>query len=155
MQPKLGEPIQFFVPGIPRPGGSKRAFPIKKGGQFTGRVAIVDAAGQSNKDWRASVVQFAFEAMKASGKSPLDGPLSMLLTFRMPRPKYHYDSKGLKSEAPAYHTIKPDTTKLTRAVEDAMKGIVFRDDCQIANQAASKVYSDEPGCYIEIRRILY
>ena len=34
--------ITFKVYGTPKPAGSKRAFPIRRGGVFTGRVAVVD-----------------------------------------------------------------------------------------------------------------
>lgn len=38
--------IRFFCAGHPAPGGSKTGFAIKKGGVYTGRVAIIDAGGQ-------------------------------------------------------------------------------------------------------------
>ena len=53
-------PIEFFVPGVPKTAGSKKAFPIWRGKgpskQFV-RSVIVDDAGQAGKDWRASVRQ--------------------------------------------------------------------------------------------------
>lgn len=144
--------ISFFVPGIPAPGGSKRAFPIKKGGQYTGRVAIVDAGGQKTKDWRSSVVQFAYDAMKLKNFPPLNGALCIFVDFIMPRPKYHYGKSGLKNDAPEFHTIAPDATKLMRSTEDAMKGIVFKDDSQLSEQRIVKRYGDKPGCMIRVQQ---
>ena len=45
-------------------------------------------------------------------------------------------------------------TKLIRAVEDALTGIVWRDDAQVAVQKVAKVYGDEPqGAVITIEEI--
>lgn len=142
--------LTFFVPGHPAPGGSKRAFPIRKGGQLTGRVAIVDAGGERTKNWRQAVTHFAFEAMKSKNMTPTDNPVSLSLTFFMPRPKYHYGKQGLKKDAPFYHTIAPDCTKLTRSTEDSMIGIVYRDDRKVVSQGISKSYGEQPGCLITV-----
>jgi Holliday junction resolvase RusA-like endonuclease len=124
--------MEFFVPGIPAPGGSKRHI----GG---GRI-IEDC--KRTKGWRACV---ALAAMQA-GCVPLDGPLTMSIAFWMPRPKGHYRKDGrLKPSAPEYPTTKPDTTKLVRSTEDALKGICWRDDAQVVYQVASKVYAGPNG----------
>jgi Holliday junction resolvase RusA-like endonuclease len=39
-------------------------------------------------------------------------------------------------------TVKPDLTKLLRAVEDALTGVVWRDDSQIIHQVVNKEYAD-------------
>lgn len=146
--------LHFWIPGFPAPAGSKRAFCIKKGGVYTGRAAVIDSSGERGREWRASVSQFAFDEMKSQGIAPLTGPLFLGLTFHMPRPKSHFNSKGeLKSSSPQFHTNRPDCTKLTRAVEDAMAGIVYRDDSQIVSQQVSKVYSIESGCWVTIREV--
>ena len=143
--------MKFFVPGIPKPAGSKRGFAIyrgKKGArEFTGKVAVVDAAGQPGKDWRGDVKRFALEAQDG----PLnEGPIELRVTFQMPRPKAHFTSKGLKQSAPHYHTIRPDCMKLTRGLEDALTGIIWKDDSQVAVQTVSKIYSDRPGAVVEV-----
>jgi len=128
--------ISFFVPGIPAPGGSKRAFPIfrgKKGAKvFTGRVAMVDAAGERNKNWRQSVVQSAFDAMKKAELAPFVVPLRASFIFWMPRPANHHKGadrqRELKDGAAHWHASKPDLLKLARSTEDAMTGIVYADD---------------------------
>lgn len=146
----MNEIISFWVPGIPAPGGSKKAFPIKKGGKYTGRVAVVDAGGQKTKDWRANVTASAFEAMQKAQLSPLEGPLAAEVYFVMPRPLYHFKKSELRDDAPVYHTKAPDATKLMRSTEDSLKGIVFRDDAQICSQLITKVYGEKPGCSITI-----
>jgi len=138
-------PIRFFVPGIPAPGGSKRAFINRK----TGRPIVTDDC-KRNKDWRTMVGWAGTEQFKA----PLAGPLRVEFHFVMPRPKDHF-GKGknagkLKPSAPQYHTSRPDATKLIRSTEDALTGIAWRDDAQIAHQVGDKVYGDKPGAWIMV-----
>lgn len=142
--------VQFWVPGIPKPGGSKRAFFNKN----TGRASIVDAC--DNRDWKADVKAFAEKVMQ---NIPLMiGPLSLRITFYMPRPKGHYGTGRkagvLKLTAPNHHTSKPDTTKLIRSLEDALKGVVWHDDSQVSVQYAEKLYAhDKPGASVQVERL--
>lgn len=140
-------PLILFVPGTPRPAGSKRGFAIRKGGVLTGKIAMVDSSGEHGKEWRQDVKRAAREAKQAAGwdrTTLLTGPLSLTIEFRMPRPKGHYGSKKgvehLKPTSPMFHRHKPDTTKLLRAIEDALTGVLWVDDAQIVDQHASKRY---------------
>jgi crossover junction endodeoxyribonuclease RusA len=143
----VSQSISFFIPGIPKPGGSKKAFVNRK----TGRASVVEAS--RNSDWRASV---AHEGSLAVA-SPFVGPIWVEFHFVMPRPKSHHgtgkNAGVLKSSAPIWHTSPADTTKLIRSTEDALKSIAWVDDAQIAKQWASKQYGERPGCYITIRRL--
>jgi len=142
--------IAFEVEGIPAPGGSKNAFAIKRAGRYTGRVALVDAGGIGNKLWRAAVRNAAINLAAPM----LEGPLRLDVFFRMPRPKYHYKKDGtLKIDAPAWHVKAPDTTKLLRSTEDALKGVSWVDDSQVCQQSAEKVYSSTPGATIRITQL--
>lgn len=144
----MSDPIRFFVPGIPKPGGSKRA--IWRQGMVHAR--IVDAS--NNKDWKAVVSLKASESFLGP---PLEGPLSVSYVFIMPRPKSHYRtgkrSHELRDDAPIYHTSTPDLTKLVRCAEDACSGILWRDDKQCAIQPARKEYGTTTGCFISVERI--
>mgnify|MGYP002079015282 FL=1 len=74
-------------------------------------------------------------------------PAHVTLTFLMPRPKAHYDTKGhvKKRFKHAAHTPRPDLDKLTRAVFDALTiaGIV-EDDSHITSAVIAKRYADSP-----------
>ncbi len=78
---------------------------------------------------------------------PLDAAVHLELQFRMPRPKSHYrtgrNAHLLKSSAPLHHAVKPDLTKLVRSTEDALTGIIWRDDAQVISGSYSKTYADE------------
>lgn len=147
--------IQFFVCGVAKPFGSKRVFPVRKGGVLTGKFIVTDSSGQGGRDWRASMVQCAFEAMRIANLAPLQGPLRLTLDFVMARPKYHFKENGtLKDGAPTRHIKAPDSTKLCRGAEDSMLKIVYQDDAQICEQFITKNYTStentQPGCAVEI-----
>ena len=143
--------IEFFVPGICRTAGSKSAFKNK----VTGKVNLTHA-GKYSKGWMDSVKWFA---MKKTGRMILwEGPIILRLVFRRTRPKSHYrtgrNAGIIKPSAPAYPTSKPDLTKLTRAIEDALTGIVWKDDAQVVRQETGKVYckpEEKPGVCIIIK----
>lgn len=138
-------PISFTVYGVAQPAGSKRGFHNAR----TGRTHIVDANARS-RPWKAEVASAAADAMTG----PLiDGPLLLELTFWMPRPKGHYrtgkNAGCVRASAPVFPTVKPDVLKLARGVEDALTGIVYRDDAQIVTETLQKVYG-EPA-RVEVR----
>lgn len=140
----MGEYLSFFVPGIPRPGGSKTAFRNR----YTGRVQMVDA-GKDNKEWRSMIGLFAHQAM--AGRPLIPEAIRVEVVFQMPRPKSHYGKAGLKAKFLLIpHTSKPDATKLWRAAEDALTGVVWHDDSQITRQLIDKKYDEKPGMLIKI-----
>lgn len=143
--------ITFTVLGEAKPAGSKRAFAIRKGGAFTGRIAVVDA-NPNSRDWKQQVSAAAFQACRGR---LLDGPLRVSLQFYRPRPKGHYGAKGLnkKGRESTAPTGKPDVLKLARGVEDACTGIVWRDDAQIVAEFISKDWGEPARCEVLIEPI--
>jgi Holliday junction resolvase RusA-like endonuclease len=152
LEPAITYPtIRFKVPGIPSPQGSKRGFALKKGGKFTGKVAMVESSTKV-KSFRADVKDFADQAM--AGNPLLDGPIRLSCLFQVPRPNSHYTSRrSLTKSAPLYpgHQLG-DLDKLTRAVCDAMTGIVFKDDSQVTSYFPpyGKRYGLEAATYIVV-----
>ena len=158
--------ISFFVPGIPRPGGSKTAMPIyDRSGRAvttmttTGKhrpvLRYVDDA-KGNTEWRKAVALLGRQAYGI--QAPMEGPLGIRVTFYMPRPLYHYGTGKnklvVKDHAPKYSTAKPDLTKLMRSTEDALKGILWIDDAQICRQELDKLYTaHQPGAQIDVWQI--
>lgn len=148
----MGTTLRFDVQGVPKPGGSKRGFIIKRKSGKLG-ISMVDASGAKGKDWRGDVKAAAFAACREGWTIPHpEQPLRLTLMLYMPRPKKHLRSNGqLKPNAPVFHTIRPDATKLLRSIEDALTGIVWNDDGQIASQSVVKSYArvgEAPGCEI-------
>lgn len=142
--------IEFFVPGLCKTAGSKRAF-MRPGMKYP---IVTDDSGPAGKDWRGDVKRFAMDAYKGE---LLEGPLSLSLRFHMQRPKGHFRSGKnahmLREDAPVFHVSKPDALKMARAIEDALTGILWVDDSQIAIEQLEKVYSAKPGCSVSVQRI--
>lgn len=131
--------IQFTVYGKPEPAGSKRAFVVPG----TSRATVTDDNPKS-RDWKNAVASAAVEYCCGSVMELMAGPLIAEFTFYLPRPKGHYGSgknaMQVKASAPAFPETKPDVLKLSRAVEDALTGIIWRDDAQIVSEKIVKRY---------------
>jgi len=134
----------FFVPGIPVPKGSTRAFYVPK----LNRCVTMQTNAAKQKPWASMISVMAQEA----GCRAVSGPISMHMEFIFPRPKSHYGSgknaSTVKASAPGYHTSKPDLDKLVRCVFDALTGVAWNDDSQCCHYNADKCYGDNPGCII-------
>lgn len=136
--------VSITVYGRPQPAGSKRALVHR----HTGRVVVTDDAKLS-RPWKQQVAR---AALAQTAGQLLDGPLALTVLFVLARPKGHYrtgrNSELVRDSAPSWPTVKPDTTKLLRAVEDALTGVVWRDDAQVVRQLAEKVYGAPERCDI-------
>lgn len=135
------------VYGTPEPAGSKRAFVVN------GRARVSDANPRS-RQWKERVAQAAGEQYDGE---LIDGPLAVELTFLQPRPKGHYgtgrNAEIVKPSAPEYPVTRPDALKLARAVEDALTGVVWRDDAQIVQEYLVKDYGEPARCEIAVYRM--
>lgn len=142
--------IKFFVPGRAASAGSKSAYKTEDG------KIVVAPASKFTKPWMDSVKWFA---MKEVGKMCLlEGPIYLIIKFIMSRPQGHYGTgrnagKIKESKLGLYPTVQPDMHKLVRAVEDALTGIIWRDDKQVVKSAIEKVYGEKPGAEILIETL--
>jgi Holliday junction resolvase RusA-like endonuclease len=136
--------IEFTVLGPPAPAGSKQAF-------VRGGKAIVTDASKRSRPWKSRVAAAAQDAM--NGREPLEGALYLRLSFGVKRPVKHYRKDGeLGAEGARrpWPSVRPDAIKLGRAIEDALTGIVWRDDAQIVLEALSKHYANAEGVIIQV-----
>lgn len=144
------KPIEFTIYGEARPAGSKQSFPVLGvGGEpirsDTGRIITrVKHDNPKTSDWMTHVANTAGNRM--AGNPLLDGPLKLTLVFCRTRPKSHFgtgrNAGKLKESAPRLPVTRPDTVKLTRAVEDALTGVVWRDDSQVTTHVLLKRYRE-------------
>jgi crossover junction endodeoxyribonuclease RusA len=121
--------VEFWVPGIPKPQGSKRGFVHPR----TKRVILTESAGAPLKDWRHDLKLIAADAM--AGRLLMTQPHGVHLTigFVLPRPV-----SLPKSKPTPLAVKKPDTDKLTRAVCDALTGAVYADDSMVIGMTLHK-----------------
>lgn len=137
--------MKFTVYGVAQPAGSKRVVPA--GGKRGGKLFVTDDNRRA-KPWQRDVATVARAAVGEA--EPLEGPLALELVFVVARPKGHYGVNGVKASAPLLPIVRPDVLKLARAVEDALTGIVYRDDAQIVLERLGKVYGDPPRCDVTV-----
>lgn len=130
---------EFYIETIPM------AQPRPKFARIGNHVRTYDPAkaGRYKQDIRAQVISKPHEMM--------EGPITLICEFHMMRPKSHYNKKGLKKDAPVWHTNKPDLDNMIKAVKDALNGIIWHDDSQVCNMLAQKQYRDVPGIRITLK----
>lgn len=125
-------------------------------------VNTVDSCKKS-PEWKRTVHKAALAEMKKKGLRTIDlqtegrtglVPLKLILRFYQTRPKSHYRTGKfadiLRDDAPEFPTDVPDATKLTRAVEDALMGAVFKEDSAIVRQSNSKEFGREDCVVVEV-----
>jgi len=144
--------LRFFVHGMPATAGSKRAHAIWRKGDptsgetgrvFTGKVVVRDDAEQRGKPWRASVQSFALEARAAMADRAeaaaflvAQMPLRIKITFVLPRPA------SASYRRRPFPVVRPDVDKLSRAVLDALKHVLWNDDVQVVTKTVRKRYQE-------------
>ena len=119
-----GDPVAKGRPRITTRGGYARAY-----------------TPQKTRDYEARVAAEARKVM--GGRKPLQGPLSVEIEAYMPIPASW--SRGREYEAALQiiePTSRPDLTNIAKAVEDALNGVVWKDDSQITELGLVKKYGN-------------
>lgn len=133
--------ITFTVEGKPATAGSYRGFTYKR--KSGGMGVRMEAADPKAPLWRNAV---AIAAREAYDGPLLTGPIILEVRIEFPRPKGHFgtgrNAGVLKASAPRWHIQKPDLGKCIRAIEDALKGVLFRDDSQIFHHVTGKCWGE-------------
>jgi Holliday junction resolvase RusA-like endonuclease len=116
--------LQFWVPGTPKPQGSKRAFQHP----HTKRIVLTEASGDALRMWRQEVKTYAVYAME--GRPAWAAPTGIYLSigFVLHRPR-----NLPKTRATPLAVKVPDLDKLVRGVCDALTGTVYADDSQVVS----------------------
>jgi len=129
--------IRVFVPGIPRPQGSKNAY-------IRGGRAILVEANKHLPAWRQQITR-AVEMANSEAIDAMQGAIVLNVDFFMPK------AKSNKKDSPFQ---KPDLDKLIRAIMDSCtKAGAIRDDAQVCAIQATKAWEyegQEPGVLIEL-----
>jgi len=132
--------IEFFVPGVPRPQGSKD--------HVGGGRMVESSKGLTEWRWRVGLA-----ANQARHGAPLHtGAVRATLVFVMPRPK------TLDRNAPTPPmTTPPDVDKLVRGVLDALTGTLIVDDALVTSLGDThKRYAEPaepPGVHITVEKL--
>ena len=147
--------IEFSVHGRIAGSGSKTAMPRRGKNTDPNKLMrpMMVPASKYSKPWMKLV---ATHAKLAYCGTLLTGPLCTRMNFIIERPNNHYgtgrNAGVLKDGAPAYPHQRawPDLTKLCRATEDALEGIIFKNDKQVVEQHNTVMYGKPMGVIIII-----
>lgn len=105
--------------------------------QGRGGHTIMAPAKHPIRSWRRVMRAAAERAM--DGRKPYTArPLWITVVFRFPRPK------RLPPDGPEPHFVDPDHDNVVKAMQDALLGVVWSDDCIISSASVRKCYA-APG----------
>jgi len=137
--------LRFFVPGRPQPEAKKR---IRRGETQWHRPRIHrhDDDG-SKRSWMEHVRLCARRAMHEQGVKMIPAGVGVTVD-------YHFYFKRAKSNKDDAMVIKPDSSRLAEAIDDALEGVCYHNDCQINQRmAGDKRYTTDgqtEGVMIEV-----
>jgi len=129
------------------PVGKQRARYAKRGN------FVQTYTPDKTRNYESLIKESAIEAMGSS--EPLETPVNLYLYIRAPIPK-SLPKKRIEAclnglEKPIK---KPDASNVLKSVEDAMNGVVYKDDSQIVNIHVTKVYSSQSGIDVCVKECL-
>lgn len=120
--------LRILVPGVPI------AQPRHKVALRGRRAVAYIPCDHAIHEWRRRVARFAVAAAEEQGWefAWCEGGVGIDVAYYMPR------ARSNKRKLP---TIKPDLSNLNKAIEDALTGIVWRDDSVICESNERKVFA--------------
>jgi len=147
--------LRFTIWAEPQPKGStqSRGFILKD--KATGRArydrhgnpVIITSTRSANpnlKGWEQLVAETANRALGAlpeAERGVLQNGVFVTAAFYLPRPQRFLIEKWARPGAPVPpHETRPDLDKLARGVLDALSGVVWSNDAQVARLTAMKSY---------------
>lgn len=117
--------------------------------RFMRRGKFIQAfTDKATRQFESFISKEAKKQMSENKFEMMDGPLTVSMTFYMPRPK----SLPKKSWFD-YHTKKPDVDNIAKGVLDALNEIAWTDDSHISIISALKLYGDEPRIEMYIEQL--
>lgn len=156
--------VEFWVGGVPLHAGNKTPVAVRRGGRIvmhrtkSGRVspkiALIDQSGERGVRWREAVQR---AARRTGVRIVGSEPIALAVSYFLPRPAKHFRTgryrDQLRTDAPAVPLSVPDLNKLTRALEDALTGVLYDDDRLIVAERLEKFCADPaigPGATVRV-----
>lgn len=146
----MSDPIAFSLPGAPtawqRPRATARIHWAN--GKPRAIITLFTAKEVREAEARLSGLARAYMAQQVrpggrnAPREPFDGPVRMMIVavYAVPKSWPKRLQELIASGQTVYHTSKPDTDNLTKFVGDALNGIAYQDDCQVAELVVRKRY---------------
>lgn len=140
----------IFIPGEPI-AQPRHKFRVVGKGQSAIAVPYLPSKHAVHA-WKQSIALL----YRSNGGAPKieSGPVQVSLGFVLCRPDSYTTKRGPNDRE--WHDRRPDPDNLAKAALDALKGIAWRDDAQIARLSIGKVMASAtelPGMWIEVAKI--
>ena len=114
-----------------------------------GKQYFVD---DKTRAWKDSVAQ-AFREAVGPMFPPLSGPVELALAFRLPMPS-SWSKRRQAVFIGTPHAGKPDADNLAKAIMDALNGVAWHDDGQVARLGVAKAWAPAGAVVVEIREVV-
>jgi len=105
--------------------------------------------------YRKTLRTMAIAQIREQKAEKLDGAISIeiLYSFQRPQGLRKKEKSEIDSGKSMPKTTKPDIDNLTKAILDALNGIAWNDDAQVAEIKAKKIWSQKDLIEIKIMQI--
>jgi len=131
---------ECVLPGVPGvKGNSKRILRVR------GRTIVASSAKDKAKENAA-----AYHIRRARPAVMFDGPVHVDVWFHFAIPK----SKEGKVNIGDPRWQRPDMENMIKMLHDAMNGVVWNDDAQVASLFANKVWADLNETVVKVRSVV-
>lgn len=138
------EPVTITLAGAPQGKGRARAF--LRGGH------IGHYTPEKTRSYEGMIRTAAMEAI--GSRSPLDQPLEFVMRAVFPVPASWSQRKQQQAlTGDILPGKKPDLDNIAKAWNDALNGVVYRDDALIVRQILEKRYGPQPLVVVTVRPI--
>ena len=139
--------MTFFIPG--KPFG-------KQSVRVANRHSFIP---KKTRDYMRSVAS----AFKANNAEIITGPVELIISEYRERPKYHYGTgkNGDKIKdryKKVFCVTKPDLSNTKKAIEDALNGLAWIDDCYVVDSRHHKRYANKGeriGAFVTIEPAIW
>src|SRR5258706_5716189 len=124
-------------------------------GANSGRYVIVGDPGPWARAGYNKKQMYVYDTQKAvkhvmvsnmleqhNGRPLFEGPLELSIIFYMRMPKA--TKARYQQMLGAYHWTRPDLDNLEKLIKDVGTGVLYRDDCQVAQVYKKKIYDEDP-----------
>lgn len=135
------EPVTIWIPGEAQGKGRPRV----------GRQGRVYTPPKT----RAAETEIKrIASMEMAGRDPFDGPVALTMrTIVEPTKSWSKKHQAAALTGMIRPTKKPDLDNMIKLVKDALNGVVYRDDAQVVELIASKVYGPQALTVVTVRKV--
>jgi Holliday junction resolvase RusA-like endonuclease len=139
----------FTVLGNPKPKGRARF------SKRTGTAYTPETTRTAEETLAARTSAILSQRGLFTGQVWSTAPIVLVARFGLPIPESWPEwRKTAARSGELEHVSKPDIDNLEKLLMDALRGVLWKDDTQIAHKFTSKFYSENPSTYVEVKELV-